>query len=140
MTSGRWAGRGHGERLGKSGWQRQRDNARTMRRHRGICHWCGRPGADRIDHVIPLAQGGTDDEANRAPIHSSRCRRCELDHQRARNATRPQYAGSWYATSRRARKAQPWCSICGTNADLTLDHEHGQVECRECNSRHRRNP
>lgn len=70
----------------------------------------------------------------------SRCRRCELDHQRARNAARPQYAGSWYATSRRARIAQPWCSICGTNADLTLDHEHGQVECRECNSRHRRNP
>jgi 5-methylcytosine-specific restriction enzyme A len=68
-----WAGMGHGARLGKSGWQRKRDNDRTMRRHHGICHVCGRPGADRIDHVINLASGGTDDEANRAPIHSVPC-------------------------------------------------------------------
>jgi len=69
-----------------------------------------------------------------------RCQPCEQAHQKARNAARTQYAGTWRATSRRARKAQPWCSLCGTTADLTLDHEHGQVECRSCNSSHRRNP
>lgn len=71
--AGQWAGRGHQDRLGKSGWERQRDNDRTMRQHGGICHWCGQPGADRIDHVINLTRGGTDDESNRAPIHSSPC-------------------------------------------------------------------
>lgn len=69
-----------------------------------------------------------------------RCRTCELDYQRRRNRARIQYQGSWKATSKRARRAQPWCSICGTTEDLTLDHEHGQVECRAHNSSHRRNP
>lgn len=75
-----------------------------------------------------------------ARTRRTRCPRCESDWNRKRNAERTQYAGSWRATSRAARKAQPWCSICGTPYDLTLDHEHGQVECRVCNSRHRRNP
>lgn len=68
-----------------------------------------------------------------------RCRPCELGHQRARNAARPQYAGSWRSTSRRARAAVGQCARCGTTTDLTLDHETGNVECRPCNSAHRRN-
>lgn len=68
-----------------------------------------------------------------------RCPTCEAKRQRARNERRkPLYGGSWYATSRRMRKAQPWCSICGSTEALTVDHEHGRVECRECNSRHRK--
>lgn len=70
-----------------------------------------------------------------------RCADCERNHQRARNQARKAlYGGTWQATSKRARRAQPWCSICGTPYDLTLDHEHGQVECQTCNSSHRRNP
>jgi len=76
---------------------------------------------------------------NRTRAPRGRCPSCERLWQKARNARRTQYHGSWRATSRAARKAQPWCSICGTVYDLTLDHEHGQVECRVCNSRHRRN-
>lgn len=68
-----------------------------------------------------------------------RCGPCERSRQRRRNAARSQYAGAWRATSRTARRRQPWCSICGTTDDLTLDHEHAQVECRSCNSSHRRN-
>lgn len=58
---------------------------------------------------------------------------------KARNQARTQYHGTWQATSRAARKAQPWCTRCGTGQDLTLDHETGTVECRSCNSSHRRN-
>lgn len=73
-------------------------------------------------------------------VDGPRCRPCYLAHQRARNAARPQYAGTWRATSKAARKAQPWCSVCGTPYRLSLDHEHAQVECQPCNSSHRRNP
>lgn len=72
-------------------------------------------------------------------VGNSRCRPCELVKQRRRNAQRTQYQGGWSRTSTAARRAQPWCSVCGTRTDLTLDHEHGQVECRSCNSSHRRN-
>lgn len=78
--------------------------------------------------------------ATRTRNPGGRCRPCELEFQRRRNQARLQYQGSWKGVSRRARRAQPWCSVCGTPYDLTLDHEHGQVECRPCNSGHRRNP
>jgi len=35
----------------------------------GCCHLCGRKGATQVDHVVPLAEGGADDESNLAPIH-----------------------------------------------------------------------
>jgi 5-methylcytosine-specific restriction endonuclease McrA len=41
----------------------------------GICHVCDRPGADQVDHVVPLAEGGADEDWNLAPIHSEPCHR-----------------------------------------------------------------
>lgn len=48
------------------------------------------------------------------------------------------YGGHHAALSRAARKAQPWCSICGSTQNLQWDHEHAQVECRDHNLSHRR--
>lgn len=75
-------------------------------------------------------------ERTRSP--GGRCRLCEQEFQRRRNKTRLLYQGSHKRHSIAQRKAQPWCSICGTTVDLCWDHEHGQVECRPCNSSHRR--
>ncbi|MDP9418988.1 MAG: HNH endonuclease [Actinomycetota bacterium] len=35
------------------------------------CHLCGQPGADTIDHVVPLAAGGANVASNWAPAHRS---------------------------------------------------------------------
>lgn len=55
---------------------RRRSNSRASREenHRilaasNICHICGKPGADAVDHVIPLARGGRDDASNKKPAH-----------------------------------------------------------------------
>ena len=37
--------------------------ARILRRDLGVCAYCGQP-ADEVDHVIPSASGGTDDDEN----------------------------------------------------------------------------
>lgn len=60
------------------------------------------------------------------------------------------YGNRWRRLSEQARRAQPWCSICGATEDLTLDHlderddptayrssalARLRVLCRSCNSR-----
>ena len=40
-----------------------------------VCHLCGLPGADEVDHVVPVARGGDEwDPLNLAPAHA-RCNR-----------------------------------------------------------------
>jgi len=43
----------------------------VMRDARGICHICGEGAADAIDHIVPVAWGGSDDPRNLAPAHTS---------------------------------------------------------------------
>lgn len=71
-----------------SGWEQQRRAQRVMRRHDGICHVCGRPGSDEVDHVIPLEQDGPDTEDNLRPIHARPCheQKTQAEAQRARRS------------------------------------------------------
>lgn len=36
-----------------------------------ICYLCGRPGANSIDHIVPVVAGGTNDLTNLRPAHMS---------------------------------------------------------------------
>jgi 5-methylcytosine-specific restriction endonuclease McrA len=64
-----------------------------MARDHGICHVCKQPGSDRVDHVIPVAEGGADDVANKAPIHQVPCHvaktAAEAERARRRNRGQP---------------------------------------------------
>jgi 5-methylcytosine-specific restriction endonuclease McrA len=51
-----------------SGRKRQQRNRRILAAS-DVCHICGDSGADAIDHVIPLARGGSEDESNLRPAH-----------------------------------------------------------------------
>ena len=57
------------------GVQRTRRHGRhremVMRRDQGVCHLCGGGHADAIDHIVPVAWGGSDDPTNLAPAHTS---------------------------------------------------------------------
>lgn len=50
-----------------------KERLRLFALHHGLCHLCGgRIGvgeAWEVEHVIPLAMGGEDDDANRKPAH-----------------------------------------------------------------------
>lgn len=59
-----------------------------MARYRGICHVCGKPGADQVDDVIPLAEGGPPTEANKRPIHAEPCHRLKTAAEAARARNR----------------------------------------------------
>ena len=52
------------------------------------------------------------------------------------------YGNQWRKLSERLRKEQPWCTMCGYDQDLTVDHViPGTIAgglivlCRSCNSR-----
>lgn len=49
-------------------WERLRQI--VMLRDKTICHICGEPGSDQIDHITPLSMGGSNLPYNLAPIHS----------------------------------------------------------------------
>lgn len=57
-----------------SGWNGRRIAAlqAAVFAERGrVCHLCGRPGADTLDHIIPRSKGGTDELDNLMPAHKS---------------------------------------------------------------------
>jgi 5-methylcytosine-specific restriction endonuclease McrA len=45
-----------------SAWRKVR--AKVIERDKGICSYCGDPGSNEVDHVVPLDAGGTDDMEN----------------------------------------------------------------------------
>ncbi|MEU7863497.1 HNH endonuclease signature motif containing protein [Nonomuraea sp. NPDC049141] len=45
-----------------SDWRRRRRFVLT--RDRGVCYVCRRPGATEVDHVVPVARGGSHDYSN----------------------------------------------------------------------------
>ena len=61
-----------------SGRQWRRTRARILKAN-DVCWICGKPGADSIDHVVPVIRGGTDDPANLRPAHLHPCNRAKSD-------------------------------------------------------------
>ena len=42
-----------------------------------VCHICGHPDSDAVDHVLALVRGGSDDDpANLKPAHHKPCPTC----------------------------------------------------------------
>lgn len=67
-----------------SGWEEQRRAKRVIARDGGRCYICGLLGADEADHVIPLGEGGADDESNMAAVHATPCHDEKTKAERAR--------------------------------------------------------
>lgn len=65
--------RRRGPRTSLSGSAEQARARRVIHRDGGICYVCRQPGADQADHVIPIVEGGADDEDNMRAIHGAPC-------------------------------------------------------------------
>lgn len=94
--SGRWQGQGHGDRLGKTGWERQRENRRILERDGYRCQ-VAIPGvctgtATEVDHRVNLASTTRPDlldhDANKRAACSA-CHKVLTQRQAQAAATRP---------------------------------------------------
>lgn len=83
-----WAGNNGRRGRTRSGSREQRINRAVMLQHEGVCHVCGQPGADQVDHVIALTEGGDDTIDNRRPIHAEPCHRVKTAKESARARNR----------------------------------------------------
>jgi 5-methylcytosine-specific restriction endonuclease McrA len=63
------------DRQKRSGSREQKINRAVMFKYHATCHVCGKGGADEVDHVIPVGEGGAWGMENRRPIHKSPCHR-----------------------------------------------------------------
>jgi 5-methylcytosine-specific restriction endonuclease McrA len=73
--------------------------------------------------------------------------RCNAHQLRRPTRTEQGWDNNWLRLSKQMIHEQPWCSLCYSTEDLTLDHimplgrggasvrENAQVLCRSCNSR-----
>jgi 5-methylcytosine-specific restriction endonuclease McrA len=67
-----------------SGGARQKRN-RAILAKSDVCHICGHPGSDSVDHVKALAKGGSDtDPNNLKPAHFKPCATCGAECNRAK--------------------------------------------------------
>lgn len=60
----------------------KREENRRILAASDVCHICGQPGADAVDHVTPLARGGRDVRSNKRPAHHDvppKCNRLKGD-------------------------------------------------------------
>ena len=62
-------------KAGDDGKVSARELAAMFNRYHGNCAYCGKPGADSFDHVVPLSRGGANDISNLLPAHI----RCNQD-------------------------------------------------------------
>lgn len=60
-----WTGTNRTNRTSTTGWRTKR--RRILARDRYTCYQCGQH-ADQVDHLTPVAEGGTDDPANLGAI------------------------------------------------------------------------
>lgn len=93
---GGWAGSTRSSRL-PPGWAALR--AKVMADHAGVCHLCGQPGADRVDHIVA---GDDHSEANLAPVHDAVPPHCH----RAKSSAEGN-AARWRVTEKRPKAKHP---------------------------------
>lgn len=73
---------------------------RILLRDEYVCYIDGLPGADTVDHIIPVAEGGAKaDPANLAAIHQEPCHRLKTEAEAKRASSR--------ARARRAARSAP---------------------------------
>ncbi len=75
-----------GKRIVPTDWKSRK--ATVLRRDAGICHVCRQPGAAEVDHILPVAEGGSHHLDNLAAIHADPCHRHKTRTEIARGQAR----------------------------------------------------
>jgi 5-methylcytosine-specific restriction protein A len=66
-----WATSRRRERMGLSGGAWETLRRAVLARDRGVCFLCDQLGADQVDHLVTVADGGTNELSNLASCHAA---------------------------------------------------------------------
>lgn len=67
----------------------------VMERDERRCYICGGDGADQVDHIVPISEGGSQrDLGNLAAIHEEPCHKAKSQAEAARATARRRRAGA----------------------------------------------
>jgi hypothetical protein len=95
-----WSGSTRSSRL-PADWERVKKPEARRRNPRQVCHWCGLPGGDELDHIVP---GDDHRQENLDWIHG---RRAYLAGRSARNCHGEKTAAEGNAARPRRNRPEP---------------------------------
>jgi 5-methylcytosine-specific restriction enzyme A len=101
-----WAGGRRRKLMGISGGKWETLRRKVLARDMGICYLCNQFGAEQVDHLVEVADGGTNNLTNLASCHAPCDERKHRDPEWARERVERALAvlGKWGAAeTRRAR-------------------------------------
>jgi 5-methylcytosine-specific restriction endonuclease McrA len=103
-----------------------RDIFLLTKRYQGTCAYCGRPGADSWDHVIPLSEGGENMADNLLPAHqqcNSDLNNLQTRNQDYRSPSLEQMSPNWLMQPAEAKTSAVMYHISGPhNRESILEH------------------
>jgi 5-methylcytosine-specific restriction endonuclease McrA len=112
------------ERMGISGGRWETVRKRVLARDQGTCYICGRLGSDEVDHLKPVAEGGSSELVNLASVHSS----CHIHRHQD-----PDWASERVSAALKAlERVTGWH---GTKSSNGSDRDTGGAACEEKSTR-----
>lgn len=116
----------------------QKHRQMIMAKYEGICHICEEPYADAIDHVVPVAKGGSDHPDNLRPAHTAcNSKKGAKSYPKWAEGNPNMWLPSHEPAARKAARAKQQRERAKREADDQKSLQKAQTRAQRANEKHR---